>query len=269
MKNDSIPWLNAEAKATERVLSSLEDSLKGLVKKTSRASIHEARVSLRHFFALWAVLVQDGWQDDRFEKKFVSQLKALLDHLGDVRDLDVNLKLGEELGCRSQLLKKWKTKRKKQKSKLRTFLKSLNLEDLMQKLRSFFKKEVRVVSKHVQKSELKNESASRHLALVLNDQARFTQSLSSAADFKTLHRLRIAVKNWRYLLEDFGAQPSRQLERAQQTLGRIHDLGRLKSDLQGRKKDIGALTRLSEEMRSLRLELADTMAHMPFEKTAI
>ena len=268
-KTGTIPWLNAEAKATERVLNGLEKVLRSLAEKTSRSNIHDARIALRHFFALWAVLVQDGWQDSKFEKKIVVQLRRLLDRLGDVRDLDVNLKLGEELGCRRELLRRWKTKRKKQKVKLKDFLNSTDIAQLVEELRTFFRKEVRVVAKHIHQSDLRNESASRHLALVLNDQAKVTQSLSSAADYKALHRLRIAVKNWRYLLEDFGAEPSRQLEKAQQTLGRIHDLGRLRADLQGRKKDIEALTRLSEEMRSLRLELAETMAHMPFDKAAI
>lgn len=264
MQNEKmVPWVNEEAKAVKRVAKLMHTSLSKLMDETSRKGIHEARVSLRHWFALWPILQEDGWQDQTFENRVVKVLNNLLKKLGDVRDLDVNIKIGKNLGCHKKIIKGWKSERKKAKGKLKAFLRNTNLTTILDELDEFVRKEPVIVSEHIKGSSSENETAKKHLGLVLNSQASFTKNLAStAANTKQLHQLRLAIKRWRYLLEDFSGTSSQKLEKAQEALGKLRDLERIRPELLGKKKDIAALAKLSEDHRKLMTDVENIVGQL-------
>src|SRR5262249_37550434 len=95
------------------------------------------------------------------------------------------------------------------------------------------------------------ESAFNHIDTYILAQEDMVRELEARAQTpEQLHELRLGVKRWRYMLTEFFGLTTLQLVRAQQILGRLHDLDRISDLLDGNCPDDVRL-RLEDQRRQL------------------
>ncbi|MBX9723144.1 MAG: CHAD domain-containing protein, partial [Candidatus Obscuribacterales bacterium] len=161
--NDMVAWIRDQSTAITKVYERIEIALIRLSKKTSRARVHQARVALRHLFALWPILCEDGWQTKSFEKRVMKPLDKLLNELGSVRNNDVNISIAKELECPHSLMKKWRNKRQKSNRKLTKHVAAMDIKTLLKEMKAFFSKQPKTVSQRIAKSSLAKEKPAKHV----------------------------------------------------------------------------------------------------------
>ncbi len=226
----STSWLTFESSCAESFAKQLKLELGRLDKQASVKAVHDTRVALRRWGSVWSVFENDGWQSKEYDRKFGKPLKKLLKALGEIRDLDVNIKIGQEVAVPAEIIDQWKIERHKLKQKIEKKVKKLKLKSLAKNLAKYLKdRPNRIVAAHTGKKRiLLKVSAYDHLNNYLSDQERLVQALDTQAKTPDeLHQLRLSIKRWRYLLTEFFGLTNLQLYNAQQYLGKLHDYNRL------------------------------------------
>ncbi|MFA6211692.1 MAG: CHAD domain-containing protein [Candidatus Obscuribacterales bacterium] len=260
----SVAWVTAEANSLLSVTESVRQTLKKLDQKVSGQRVHKARVSIRHLFAVWSVLREDGWETGRFRRQVMKPLKELLKLLGRTRDMDINLELGKTIEVSSELYDQWKNNRTNLQKQVRETLDRLNVRTIRKCLKSFVRKRTQKMAKKVVQSRAATHGSEHHLNACLDKQEQAVQSLvATLATADDYHKLRLALKQWRYLLEDIFGETQKDLEVAQVTLGELHDCDRIKELLIGT-PEVTALVNLNEIRRQLLDAVPTSTRALPF-----
>jgi CHAD domain-containing protein len=256
---EQASWLDFQ-KSTELLLcDSVSQELAPLSKKPTEKRVHETRVALRRWFSVWAVLKEDGWSSKKINKKVVSKLRKLLKALGNLRDLDVNIELGKTFGCPQSILAEWDEQQRHVRRKVRSRIDHLEPAVLLMRLRNYLNKRYVALRDKNANSSAKPVSTYYLLDRYVCEQEMRVKELESAASTpEELHKLRLAIKRWRYLLTEFFGLTNLQLVRAQQLLGRLNDYQRIEKLLIERQ--LPELNELTEKIKTERQRLIEEFA---------
>lgn len=200
----------------------MEDGLRKLKKKTSKDNVHKSRVSLRRWFSVWSVMQEEGWDSDEFAKNQIKPLKKLLKAMGALRDMDVCIEKAKSIECSDDLLKKLKRNRKKRERELTDLIDNLSPLGITEEIGVYL---------HKRAASLTKVSRARPYE-VLDEHVRIQEEkvkkiALKAADPEALHKVRLGIKKWRYLLTECMGLTNLELVNAQTVLGEMHDLDRL------------------------------------------
>jgi CHAD domain-containing protein len=239
----SYSWLELEKRQALSVLTDLETMVKRLDKKLSPKRVHQSRVVLRRWYSVWDILAIDGWEDSGypeggFEKSVGADLRRLNKQLGKLRDLDVSRQLAEELDLNFVLQKRLKKKRRALGDIVEGKISALKPGKLVVRLRSYLADRSEQLHYALERNNLDSVlitsdlSAYYHLDQFLLQAEHQSKLLSEhSQNNEELHELRLSIKRWRYLLTEFFGLTNLELVKAQQILGRIRDLRRLKDEM--------------------------------------
>ena len=265
-----IAWISFEALAAERLLQNLKTQLCRLDKKHSEKRVHDTRVALRRWFAVWSQLRQNGWDSTKFHGKAIEPLSDLLQELGTTRDLDVLHDLGRQVGCRQSFLRKLDKQRDKADQSLKKELARLEIKPLLQYMRAYLRARQQKLEKALGDSASAAESVADHVNAALAQQEQLVKRLERDFDDpKGMHRFRLAVKGWRYLLSELCGIKNEELEEAQTLLGEIHDLDTLNQLLIEDGNNILALTNLKQRRTKLLEQAKQVKRALPFGLRAV
>ncbi|HEY9712236.1 MAG TPA: CHAD domain-containing protein, partial [Chroococcales cyanobacterium] len=137
---DKSGWLDYEQETALSVFKGLRKGLKRLSRKATAKRVHDARVNLRRFDAIWKVLKQDGWESKKFKRSIGNDLKEVRRMLGSLRDWDVNIELGRDLGLPGELIDPWQVERDMVAQHIEDELKGWDAEALLDDLKDHLKK---------------------------------------------------------------------------------------------------------------------------------
>ncbi len=262
---DRVPWVSFQAAAAHRLLEQIQTELKRVKSKRSKKRIHDARVALRRWFAIWHVMRDDGWESKKFRAKAIVPMEDLLAQLGEVRDMDVLLGLAKDLGCKDSFLEKIENYRTEAEHELTTKLKKVDAEVLVVYIAKYLQKRRRKMEAGVRQSTLGKETASQHMHVILAHHEQQVQKLQEdISDSKGMHHLRLGIKAWRYLLTEFFGLKSQELEDAQGLLGDIHDLDKLSEWLLNEGSNIVAISNLKQRRTAFLEDVPDALRRLPF-----
>lgn len=230
MEFEPSPHLN-EGSIVEYELSTamalrvaMEDGLRKLKKKTSKENVHKSRVSLRRWFSVWSVMQDEGWDSEEFAKKQIRPLKRLLKAMGALRDMDVCIEKAESIECTEGLLKKLKKGRKKKEEKLVELIDSLDPLDITEEIGQYLEKRAEQLVQ-----ERKGTPYEILDAYVRTQENKVRKIALKAATSEDLHKTRLGIKKWRYLLTECMGLTNLDLVKAQTLLGDMHDLDSLEA----------------------------------------
>jgi CHAD domain-containing protein len=228
------PWLEFEQMTARSCLENLEREMKLLAKKANAKRVHDTRVALRRWDSIWSVLQSDGWETEDFKEKVASRLRKLHSRLGKLRDWDVNIETALNHGLSDQFIKDWLRERGKLGRKVKKAIKKMNVPKLLKRLRRFVEQRpAQMADEYAGREALLHVSAYEHLEQYLTQQERTAHQLEQEAITpEELHKLRLSIKAWRYLLAEFYMVTNLELVRAQQILGKLNDVWRVLSLLQ-------------------------------------
>jgi CHAD domain-containing protein len=225
----------------------LNRQLAKLAIKPAPENVHKFRTYGRRVEAFLDELVAEP---NRNEKKLLKQLSRLRKKAGRVRDLDVqvsslrNLKIPQEPGRKSQLLRTLAEERVKQEKKLAKSFDDETVRELRRRLKR--------ATSHIEIPE-----STEPLSLAMRQLARLGHEHAAMTE-KTLHQYRIAGKRARYLAEIASKDPEaerlvEQLKRMQDVIGDWHDwlkLAQKAEDLFGGVQDSALVAALSNITRA-------------------
>jgi CHAD domain-containing protein len=205
-----------DQKRSRLAFQKLTRQLDKLATKPAPANVHKFRTYGRRIEALLDALVPHPNGND---KKLLKLLARLRRKAGRVRDLDVqisalrNLKVPQEGGQKSELIKTLVDERHKREDKLARSFDKETLRDLRRRLKRAAEDEIPSTTDPL-------AIALRELDTLARDRAPLTE--------KTLHRYRVVGKRARYLAELADAEPAALrtveiLKRMQDVLGDWHD----------------------------------------------
>jgi CHAD domain-containing protein len=198
-------------------------------KGKSAKRVHNMRVAFRRWYSIWNVLSKEGFKTKSFKIKVGSQLKKAYKYLGAVRDWDVNLNTGKEYGVPEQVLAKWQHERNKIEEEAFAGLKRLNLVKAIKKLSKFLKKRsAKLKRKHTGEGRYNARPRDAIESYLRETEAQTRYLASNATSLEELHALRLSIKTWRYILVEFFGHSAESLVAAQQLLGQINDLERVR-----------------------------------------
>ncbi len=262
----SESWVEFELRSASNLLQPMVGELKKLKLRVIKERVHKSRVSLRRWFSVWSLLEQDGWEKKNFKKGTLKPLRAFLKELGELRDCDVNIETAEKLGCDEKTIDEFKKRRKKLKSRIDDRLKKVDPEKLREDIESYLEKRALVLAKELAESEEANHSAFSHFDRYIAEHEMNVRSLSEKASSpESLHKLRLAIKKWRYLLTECMGLTNLDLVKAQTLLGEIHDFDRLEPVLkESAPDDVESLTRLRKERSALVQEFEKAKKDLPY-----
>lgn len=260
-----VSWVAIESRSLNALTDLAIKELTRLEKNVTAKRIHKARVALRRWSALWKLLREDGWETEKFHVKVNKPLNGLLKVLGKARDADINLELGKEIKVSKQLRKEWKAHRSGTRDELRECLQNLRLNKLSNRMTKFAKRAPMVVSDAIKNSLMVDEDAPMHFHSALESQERVAQKLANAASSaEDYHLLRLALKQWRYVLADVYGASQKELAVAQAQLGDLHDCDRLKELLINSRSEVESLGNLNHKRQELIAKVIDVSSTLPF-----
>jgi len=191
-------------------------------------------------------------------------LKKLLSLLGELRDTDVNLETGSNLGCSEETMELWLDQRERLKGKSEKYIRKLDIKRLLKYARQYLLEHAEQVEKRTPPKKARKpafEHLDQHLTNAENEVRHLAHSAESPEE---LHKLRLGIKRWRYLLTEFFGLTNLELVRAQQILGQIHDLDRLTPLLRTNARDEQPLRNLEETRKKLLIEINHMRARLPY-----
>lgn len=268
-------WLDQEEASALGVLRDLEKvKLEG--KRLKPARVHASRVALRRWSSVWEILGSDGWEDSFYKQKIEGRLKKLNKALGALRDLDVNLELGKNYSLPEAVLTSWTKRRKKLTQRVTEKVAEQRPKKLIADLkmhigRRFFTLEYELKAKAGKTQE---DSAFEHMGafLEMTEKSAWLLALEAKSD-EELHELRLFIKRWRYILAEFFGLTTLDLVKAQQLLGKHHDLTRLLHQLNLEVERLGtqkchgadqARSRISLELAKVLDDIKPVIANLPY-----
>ncbi len=258
-------WVDFELRAAMHLLNAMESELKKLKLRIIKERVHKSRVSLRRWFSVWSFLVEDGWELKKFKKKVLNPLRAFLKELGDLRDCDVNIETAEKLQCDEETLNEFKELRKKLKRRIDKSLSELNPPEMANQIEEYLLERAEELTKAIDASPAADHSAFAHFDLYLSSHEEQVKKLMlKATSPESLHKLRLAIKKWRYLLTECMGLTNLELVRAQTLLGEIHDYDRLEPVLEDVHEETGAVNRLRLERAALVNDFELLKKDLPF-----
>jgi CHAD domain-containing protein len=212
-------WMDRALKEAEKVRTSW-----------SPPDIHDLRVALRRCRTMADALNQvnpdPGW------RKLKKSTRGLFHALGELRDTQVERSWVKRLGLpgdlvRRQMLMQFARQERKQR------------RTAEQTLESFDRKEWRKWSRKLSAKSrffpLESVVFQRLALAGLNDAVGLYQKARKRRDSAAWHRLRIGIKRFRYIVENFLPQRyevwAEDLKRMQDLLGEVHDLDVLRSEI--------------------------------------
>lgn len=253
----SESWVDFELRAALNLLNGVEDELSKLKLRITKERVHKSRVSLRRWFSIWSFLSEDGWEEKRFRKAVIKPLRSFLKELGDLRDCDVNIETADKLHCIELTLEDLKVTRKKLKRRIEKSLHELNPEKLTANITKYLEKKAGRLIADIN-FESKDQSAYSHFDRYLSaHEDRVRKLASKEPTAESLHKLRLAIKKWRYLLTECMGVTNAELVNAQTLLGEIHDFDRLQPVLiedEGNKSAAVFLLRQERDVRVKQFE---------------
>ena len=226
-KNDALEkWM-------ERVLNRGQK-----VRKTwSAADVHDLRVALRRCRTMADALTDTnpspGWN------KLKRSSKKVFHTLGELRDVQVEQEWFKKLlsgatDARTQLLKRLRV------------LENERLREAQKELDHFDRKEWRKLSKKLRtKADMFPVGSvvfQRQALMKLNDAVALYHQARKRKSGVAWHRVRIAIKRFRYIVENFLPQHyeawARDLKETQDLLGEIHDLDVLRTYIRRHSREL-------------------------------
>lgn len=261
----SESWVEFELKSALHLLSAMEAELKKLKLRLIKERVHKSRVSIRRWFSIWGFLAEEGWEEKKFRKKVLAPLKDFLKELGDLRDCDVNIETAEKIYCDKETMEEIKQIRKKLRNRIDKSLHEIDPEKLIQKIENYLEEKARELHEEIKVSENEDHSAFAHFDKFITaheDQVKKLSLKSSSPE--SLHKLRLAIKKWRYLLTECMGLTNLELVRAQTLLGEIHDYDRLEAFLQNSEEHSGAVIRLRLEREALVKDFEQLKTQLPY-----
>ncbi|MBC7998854.1 MAG: CHAD domain-containing protein [Leptolyngbya sp.] len=260
-----IVWVAVESRSLTTLSELAIKELKRLEKSVTAKRIHKARVALRRWSALWKLLRDDGWETEEFYAKVNKPLKHMLKVLGNARDADINLELGKEIKVSKQLRDEWKAHRANTRAELRECVQNLRLKKLEKRMIKFASLAPETVSHGIKNSLMVDEDSEFHFHTALESQERIAQKLANVASSSDdYHQLRLALKQWRYILADVYGAAQNELEIAQAQLGELHDCDRLKELLINSRNEVESLGNLNHMRQLLIAKVIDVASTLPF-----
>lgn len=229
---DQNTWLEFQVHVAKEAVELLEENAKKLKKGDGKREkrVHNMRIALRRWYTIWSVLLQEGFESEAFNDKLGRKIKKAYKLLGIVRDWDVTLSLGKKFGVSPGLLARWKMERDRIEVESKAGLKRLDLRDLIKQLKKYVAKRSDKLSRKSPHKPGHGDSARTAIEAYLMRQEMRTQELAATArSLEDLHALRLSIKAWRYMLVEFYGFTSEALVSAQQMLGLINDLERLRT----------------------------------------
>ncbi len=265
-----IGWISFEAAAALRLLDNLQIQLGRLDKKLSKTRVHDSRVAIRRWFAIWNILREDGWEGSKFRKQASEPLATLLTHLGKTRDMDVMLELGSQLGCKRKFLRDLDRHRAKAARELEQHLRKLSINSLIRYMHSSLQRRKLKLEKALFDTLSARESIADHINFALEHQEQLVKSLESMLDTpKGMHEFRLGVKGWRYLLSELCGIKNEELGEAQTLLGEIHDLDTMHELLLEDGNNILALENLRHKRNELLSQAQLITRQLPYGLRAV
>ncbi len=259
----TVSWLSQEEGRAIVVMRDLEQCLSKVHKKLTTKRVHETRVVLRRWYSIWEILSLDRWQDDEYQKRIGSTLKAVNKLLGGLRDLDVNIAHAKQYSLPEPVILAWSKQRKRLAKKVGKKIAKLNVVKAVNALKTYIGRKAYELEQYLafSQDELKlsiNDSAYHHMVGFLEATERVAHEQAGHAETdEELHELRLSVKRWRYILAEFFGLTNLELVQAQQILGKHHDLTLLKQELAKTAEKLGGgnLAGLKEAESRLLLEI--------------
>jgi len=275
----TVSWLSQEEGRAIVVMRDLEQSLTKVHKRLTTRRVHETRVVLRRWYSIWDILSLDRWQDEEYEKRIGSTLKAVNKLLGSLRDLDVNIAHAKEYSLPEAVIAHWSSKRKRLAQKVSKKIAKLKVVKAVNALKTYIGRKAYELEQYLafSEDELKlsiNDSAYHHMVgfLEATERVAHEQASHAVAD-EELHELRLSIKRWRYILAEFFGLTNLELVQAQQILGKHHDLTLLKEELEKTADKLGsanmeglkeARSRLVLELTALAEEVKPLKDNLPY-----
>lgn len=202
---------------------------KGKSKSKSAKRVHQMRVAFRRWYSIWNVLSNEGFKTKSFKRKVGGELKKAYKHLGAVRDWDVNLNTGKECGVPERVLAKWQHERNKVAEEAAAGLQRVDLVKVIKRLSKFLKKRASKLKATYASEGRYNARPRDAIESYLRETEAKTRYLAqNATSLEELHALRLSIKTWRYILVEFYGHSAQSLVEAQQLLGQINDLERVR-----------------------------------------
>lgn len=261
----SESWVEFELRSALNLLGPMLGELKKLKLRLTKERVHKSRVSLRRWFSVWGLLADDGWEKKKFRKRVLKPLRKFLKELGSLRDCDVNIETAEKLSCDKSTLDDFKKERKKLKKQIDESLRKIDPEDLNHIIESYLSEQSVALTIKLHAAGEADHSAFSHFDKYASEHEKLVRDLSSRATTPdSLHKLRLAVKKWRYLLTECMGLTNLDLVRAQTLLGDIHDFDRLEPILKESKADNESLQRLRKERAKLVKEFESCKNDLPY-----
>lgn len=286
----TLNWFELEEARALSILDDLTVELKELKGKLSPSKVHKCRVVIRRWYSIWEILEVDHWGDENYDRKVKKPLGKINKALGKLRDLDVNINFAEEYQAPLYVLSAWRKKRarigrkmvqkiaelkpKKVAKNLAEHL-SLRAYELERMLLPLPEEEIVMpASEKPFISPLEAASYQHIERFLLEAEAEAKNHAALAKTPVQLHELRLTIKRWRYLLTEFFSVTNIDLVKAQQLLGKHHDLIRLKEMVeksarklkgsQSQKEIAECTTRINLELTRLEDEIELVKKALPF-----
>jgi CHAD domain-containing protein len=258
-------WVDFQYRAAVNLLFAMEAELKKLKLRITVDRVHKSRVSLRRWYSVWGFLAEDGWEEKKFKKKVLAPLREFLKELGDLRDCDVNIQTAEKLECDAETLDGLRQVRKKLKLSLEESLAEIDPARITADIDKYLEHKASELSSSIEARQQEDHSAFAHFDRYLSAHEEQVKKLSEKASTpESLHKLRLAIKKWRYLLTECMGLTTLELVRAQTLLGEIHDFDRLEPVLKDECEQPGALSRLRQARAELIHSFEQLKNHLPF-----
>lgn len=237
----SLSWFDLEEERALSVHADLKAELKGIHKKLSAKRVHQARVIIRRWYSIWEILSADNWQDPQYEKSVELRLSKFNKNLGKLRDIDVNISMAKQFQAPSEFVIMLEKRRAKLEKKLHKKITKPKVKKILWGIEEHLSRRAYELEKMIdplpEDGELDGPllldgAAYPHIDSFLRQQEEETKNLSERARTEQeLHKLRLTIKRWRYLLTEFFGVTNLVLVEAQQDLGKHHDLTRLRAEL--------------------------------------
>lgn len=261
----SETWVDFELRAALSLLRTMESELKKLKLRLIKERVHKSRVSLRRWYSIWGFLAEDGWEEKKFKKKVLTPLREFLRELGQLRDCDVNMETSEKLDCDVATLEEFQAERKVLKARIEKSLSELDPPKLCSQIENYLLEKAEDLREQMNLSPNADHSAFSHFDVYLAAHEEVVRKLVERASTpESLHKLRLAIKKWRYLLTECMGLTNLELVKAQTLLGEIHDFDRLEPTLEMQNDSSGALLRLRLQRDSLVREFEELKNSLPF-----